>query len=130
MGNQITVSELLKNAGQLSLREFEEFFSEIQFLRSKKIPIALSQEEDKLLKQINSGLLSNKQFRFNYLIARRDTRTLTDSEHIELLKLTEEIEKNDVMRLKKIAKLAELKGVGLNEVVRIYNIKPYQHDQL
>jgi excinuclease UvrABC ATPase subunit len=128
MGNQVSVSELLKEAGQLSIGEFEEFFNEIQFLRSKKVPLTLSKDEDKLLKQINSGLQPNKQFRLNYLIARRDTRSITESERIELLNLTEEIEKNDVIRLKKIAKLAELKGVGLNDVVRIFNIKPYQHE--
>jgi excinuclease UvrABC ATPase subunit len=130
MDNQITISELLKSVGQLSVRDFEDFFSKIQSLRAQKMPFDLSDEENRLLKKINSGLLSTKQIRFNYLIARRDTRTITENERHELLKLTDDIEKNDTIRLKRIAKLADLKGVSLPDAVRIFNINPYQHGQL
>ncbi len=127
MDNQITISELLKGVGQLSVREFEEFFNKIQSIRTQKMPNDLNDEEYKLLKQIKSGLLSAKQVRFNYLIARRDARAITENERHELLKLTNDIEKNDVIRLKRIAKLADLKGVSLPDVVRIFGINPYQH---
>jgi excinuclease UvrABC ATPase subunit len=127
MDNQITISELLKGVGQLSVREFEEFFNKIQSIRTQKIPHDLNDEEYKLLKQIKSGLLSAKQVRFNYLIARRDAHTITENERHELLKLTDDIEKNDVIRLKKMAKLADLKGISLPDVARIFNITPYQH---
>jgi hypothetical protein len=70
---------------------------------------------------------SSKQVRFNYLIARRDAQIITENELSELLKLTDEIEKSDTIRLKRIAKLAEMKGFSLPDVVRVYNIKPYQH---
>jgi hypothetical protein len=127
MDSQISISELLKSVGQLSVREFEEFFHKIQTIRTQKIPHDLNEEENKLLKQINVGLLSTKQMRFNLLIARRDARTITENEHSELLKLTDDIERNDVIRLKKMAKLADLKGITLPDVVRIYGLTPYQH---
>jgi hypothetical protein len=130
MDSQITISELLRGVGQLSVRDFEAFFNEMQSLRAQKLPFNLNNEEYKLLKKINSGLVPTKQFRFNYLIACRDARTITENEERELLQLTEDIEKNDVTRLKRIAKLAELKGVTLPDAVRIFNIKPYQYDQL
>lgn len=127
MDNQITINELLHNVGQLSVRDFEEFFIEIQSLRAQKSPLQLSEEEHKLLKQINNSLLSSKQMRFNYLIARRDAQMITDNEFSELLKLTDEVEKSDNIRLKRIVKLAEMKGVSLPDVVRVFNINPYQH---
>ena len=127
MDNQITVSELLKSVGQLNTREFEEFFVKIQSLRSLKASSNVSNEENKLLKQINIGLLSAKQVRFEYLIARRDARTITEQELNELLKLTEEVEKNDTIRLKRIAKLADLKNMSLPEVVDYYKLQPIQH---
>ncbi len=127
MDNQITVNELLRSVGQLSVRDFEAFFIEIQSLRAQKSPLQLNEVEHRLLKQINGSLLSSKQMRFNYLIARRDAQIITESEFSELLKLTDEIEKNDNIRLKRIAKLAEIKGFSLSDVVRVYNIKPYQH---
>jgi excinuclease UvrABC ATPase subunit len=127
MDNQISISELVRNVGQLSVRDFEAFFSEIQSLRAQKSPYQLNDVGNRLLKQINSGLLSPKQVRFNYLIACRDARTITESQLLELKKLTDEIEKSDILRLKKIAKLADLSGISLPDAVRIFSIKPYQH---
>lgn len=127
MDNQIGISELLHNVGQLSTREFEEFFIKIQSLRIQKLSLDSNSEETKLLKQIKTGLLSSKQIRFEYLIARRDARTITEKEFEELVKLTDEIEKNDLIRLKRIAKLADLKRLSLPETVRLYNLHPMQH---
>ena len=127
MDNQITISELLKSVGQLDTREFEEFFMKIQSLRAQKIPSDIRNEENKLLKQINTGLLSPKQIRFEYLIAHRDANAMTEQEFNELLKLTEEIERNDVLRLKRIAKLTDLKNMSLPDVVDFYNLRPMQH---
>ena len=36
MDNQITINELLRSVGQLSIRDFEAFFIEIQSLRAQK----------------------------------------------------------------------------------------------
>jgi hypothetical protein len=127
MDNQISIGELLKGVGALSVRDFEEFFGKIQSLRAQKMPFSLNESEHKLLKQIQTVGFSAKQVRFNYLIARRDLHAITEKEHQELLKLTEEIEKNDTIRLKRMAKLAELKGISLPEVVRIFDLNPYQH---
>jgi hypothetical protein len=85
-------------------------------------------KEDNLLKQIKTGLSVSKQARFEYLITRRDTRTVTENELTELVKLTDEIEKNDLIRLKRIAKLADLKRLSLPEAVRLYNLQPTQND--
>lgn len=127
MDNQITIPELLKGVGQLSTYEFEEFFNKLLSLRGQKITSNTHLEEIKLLKQIKTGLLSSKQVRFEYLIARRDARLITEQEYNELLKLTEEIEKNDTLRFKRIAKLAELKNMSLPDVVHFYNLSPIYH---
>ncbi len=127
MDNQITINELLKSVGQLDTREFEEFFMKIQSLRAQKIPSDVRSEENKLLKQINAGLLSTKQVRFEYLVARRDAGTIMEQEFNELVTLTEEIEKNDTLRLKRIAKLADLKKMSLHDVVDFYKLRPVQH---
>lgn len=127
MDNQISISELLKGVGQLSVREFEEFFNKIQSIRTQKIPHSLNDEENKLLKQIKTSVLSAKQVRFNYLIARRDASIITVNEYEELLKLTDDIEKSDTIRLKRMAKLADLKGISLAETLTVFGINPYQH---
>ena len=127
MDNQISVSELLTNVGRLNTRDFEIFFIEIQSLYGQKITATSTVTENKLLKQIKSRLTSSKQIRFEYLTARRDARTITEQEFNELLKLTDDIEKNDLLRLKRISKLADLKRMTLPEVVHFYNLQPMQH---
>ncbi len=128
MDNQINISELLDNVGKLSSYEFEVFFTKIQSLRLQKTTSDSVAEESKLLKQIKTGLLSAKQVRFEYLIARRDERTITGQELEELLNLTHDIEKNDVIRLKRIGKLADLKRMSLPDVVGLYNLQPLRHE--
>ena len=127
MDNQISVSELLTNVGRLNTRDFEIFFIEIQSLYSQKITVNSTVAESKLLKQIKSRLISSKQIRFEYLIARRDARTINEQEFSELLILTDAIEKSDLLRLKRIAKLADLKRMTLPEVVHFYNLQPMAH---
>ena len=127
MNNQINISELLNYVGQLSTKDFEEFFLKIQSLRFQKTATQENGIEQKLLKQIKTGLLSAKQNRFEYLIARRDAHTITDIELEELIKLTNDIEKNDTIRFKRMAKLAEIKHMSLPEVIRFYNLQPVQH---
>jgi hypothetical protein len=127
MDNQIIISELLQGVGQLSVREFEEFFNKIQSIRIQKIPNSLNDDENKLLRQIKTSVLSTKQVRFNYLIARRDASIITVNEYEELLKLTDDIEKSDTIRLKRMAKLADLKGISLTEALHTFGITPYQH---
>lgn len=77
---------------------------------------------NELLKQINRTLSPTKQARFEFLIARRDKGIITDEEFKELLKITEEIEKNDTLRLMRIAKLADLTSMSLPEIVDFYNL--------
>jgi hypothetical protein len=127
MNNQISIGELLHQVGQLSTPDFEAFFMQIQSLRFQKVMSDENVVEKKLLKQIKVGLLSPKQTRFEYLIARRDAHIITENELVELIKLTNDVEKNDVIRLKRIAKLADLKNMSLPEVVLFYKLQPMQH---
>ena len=127
MDNQISVVELLSNVSKLNTRDFEIFLIEIQSLYSQKITATSTVTENKLLKQIKSRLISSKQIRFEYLIARRDARTINEQEFSELLILTDAIEKSDLLRLKRIAKLADLKRMTLPEVVHFYNLQPMAH---
>ena len=127
MNNQISITELINHVGHLSTGEFEEFFSKIQSLRFQKVAHDTNDTEIKLLKQIKTSLLNSKQMRFEYLIACRDAHTITEKELQELIKLANDIEKNDVIRFKRIGKLADLKHMSLQDVIRFYNIQPMQH---
>ncbi len=118
------IKELIKGVEQLSSAEFEAFYRKLQMLRLQKTSNPISEKEDKLLKKINRPFTKKKNLRFNLLIAKRDTESLTKNEYEELLVLTEAFEKYELRRLKLLAKLADLKKISLPEVINLYNLHP------
>jgi hypothetical protein len=127
MSNVLTVKELLSNAQRLDNQDFDEFVEKIQSIRAQRMSGAFTDEEHRLLEKISAGLPRHKQMRFDYLIARRDAQTLSSDEYQALLKLTEEIEKYELQRLKRIAKLADLRKITLPEVMQLFNLQPLAH---
>jgi hypothetical protein len=119
-----SVNDLVKYVGQLPAADFEEFYAKIQKLKAKNATNERSVEETKLLEKINKGLPRSKQMRWDYLIARRDSMSLTHVEQRELLTLTETVENYDVKRLEWITKLADLRRMSLTEVINFYKIFP------
>jgi len=120
----MSVNELLKTVGQLSIEDFQLFYAKIQAIRSQKVSLDISEKEEKVLKKINTSFSRKKQIRFNYLIAKRDLQTLTEMEYQELLSLTQAFEKYELKRLKLLTKLADFKKITLPEVIKYYNIHP------
>ncbi len=75
------------------------------------------QRESELLLKINQGIPLDIQKSYNNLIAKRDVKTLTNDEYNELLRLTEQIEKQQAQRIEYLAELASLKRISLNTLM-------------
>ncbi len=81
-----------------------------------------------LLRNINRGMPDELQNRYRELIAIRHAETLTESEHTELLHLTNQIEKYDTERLKYLTELARIRKISLTELLDELGIEPvYVH---
>lgn len=119
MNKQLSVKELIENVSHLDNAAFEDFYEKIKSIRLIKFPHQLSMKDIQCLEKIKSAVPKQKQLRFDYLIAKRDSRTLTDSEFQELLILTEEIERIDLLRLKRMAKFADQKNISLETVAHL-----------
>jgi len=119
-----TVSELVQTARQLSDGDFERFYEQIQRLHARKAVDEQQREADRLLKKLSTPLPRRVQMRWNYLIARRDSNTITAEEYAELLHLTEVVEKHDLMRLKWMAKLSEVSRIPLSQIPQHYGLQP------
>lgn len=119
MNKQLSVKELIENVGHLDNAAFEDFYEKMKSIRLIKFPIQLSMKDIQWLEKIKSAVPRQKQMRFDYLIAKRDSRTLTESELQELLLLTEEIERIDLIRLKRMAKFADQKKITLETVAHL-----------
>lgn len=127
MNNPLSVKELVENAGNLDNASFEDFYEKIQSIRLLKLPVQLAERDIKWIEKIQFAVPRQKQMRFDYLIAKRDSRTITDTEYQELLMLTTEIEKIDLLRLKRMAKFADQKNISLEMVAHLVQTMRSQH---
>lgn len=127
MNNPLSVKELVENAGNLDNASFEDFYEKIQSIRLLKLPVQLAERDIKWIEKIQFAVPRQKQMRFDYLIAKRDSRTITDTEYQELLMLTAEIEKIDLLRLKRMAKFADQKNISLEMVAHLVQTMRSQH---
>jgi hypothetical protein len=127
MNKQLSVKELVENVGYLDNASFEDFYEKIQSIRLLKLPVQLAEEDIKWIEKIQFAVPRQKQMRFDYLIAKRDSRTITDTQFQELLILTTEIERIDLLRLKRMAKFADQKNISLEMVAHLVQTMSSQH---
>jgi hypothetical protein len=77
-----------------------------------------------LLLQTNGRLPADVQRRYDELIAKRDTETLSKAEYAELLQLTKQAEAFDVARVEALSKLAAHRGVTLSTLMDQLEMTP------
>lgn len=124
---ELPFDELLKAVEQLSLPDLEQLMSQVIALQAQHKAPNLSKDETELLLKINQRLPFDFQKRFDELVTKRQTETLTPTEHQELLHLTDQIEKSDAERVKYMADLARLRGVSLTTLMEQLQIRPPVH---
>jgi hypothetical protein len=83
-----------------------------------------SKTETDLLEQINLGLSSDRWADYHSLIAKRRAETLTDAEQSRLITISDEIEQANVLRVRALIALAELRGSDLSTLMRELSIIP------
>jgi hypothetical protein len=90
------------------------------------IPLQANQSvgETALLQRINHGMPRQQQERYQSLIQRRDTRSLTQEEHEELLRLTDQVEQAEADRASALVELAQLRQVPVDQLLRELGIHP------
>lgn len=119
---------LLQAAKQLSETELEQFAAQLLALRGRRHVPSFPRGEAELLLKINQGVPADLQARYQALIAKRQTETLSPSEHKELLQLTEAVEQWDAKRIELLTELAGVRGVTLTALMRQLGIRPQSHE--
>jgi len=112
-----TIDELVKAAEQLPQTDLEALTTQVLALKAKRATPNLPQNEALLLQKINRGLPDDLQKRYQELISVRQAEVLTESEHTELLQLTNQVEQYQVDRLKCLTELAGIRKVSLMELL-------------
>jgi hypothetical protein len=89
----------------------------------RKVP-HLSRKESKLLLRINQDLAPQKRQRIEELTDKMEFESITDEEHAELLRLSDEMEKLAVERLKAVIELAKHRKVSVDEMMEQLGMEP------
>ena len=121
---QLSFDDLLKATEQLTLPELERFTSQVLALTAQRKAPSLPKDEATLLLKINQGLPANLQKRYQELLAARNAETLSADEQAELLRLTDQIEKQDAKRVQYMAELACLRKTSLTALMEELEIQP------
>jgi hypothetical protein len=122
------VSEILDTAARLGAEDFENLFKKLAILRVQRSNVqSISKSEADVLEQINQGFGIEKWDRLQFLDWKMETTGLNEKESVESLKLAEDYENYTVQRLQLLIKLAALRNVSLNEVMKQLEIKPNAH---
>jgi len=124
---RLSTDELLKAVGQLSQAGLEQFVSQIIKLRAQRQVHILSQPEAQLLVKINQGLPPEIQKRYDELIAKRREESLTPDEYDELLRLSDQSENMEALRMQYLMELAGYRKVSVTELMKSIRIRPPAH---
>ncbi|MFW6358397.1 MAG: STAS/SEC14 domain-containing protein [Chroococcales cyanobacterium] len=121
---QLSKEDLLQAVQQLSKTELEEFTQEILALKAQQNSPSLNKDEAQLLLKINEGLPLEIQQRYQQLIEKRQSETLTESEYQELLELTDVTEAKQAKRIQDLAHLAQLRQTSVSALIEQLGIQP------
>src|SRR5262249_20259870 len=97
-------------------------------LKAGQSSASLSEREASLLMQINQGLPTATQKRFNELIGKRRAENINDVELQELKQLVDQVERADAERLRLLTELTALRGTSLRRLINSLGLKPVPHD--
>ena len=85
---------------------------------------SLPRQEAELLRKINRSISQIQWERYDQLLAKRRTETLTPEELDELISLSDQIEAANVRRIKYLAELARLRNSTVSALIAELGIKP------
>ena len=120
----LTTNDLLKGVEQLDGTDLDEFVQKVLYIRAKRFADNFSKEETDLMEQINISLSHKESNKLNILITKSEEETLTKDELEEYKKLYSKMETLNIQRLTALSKLANLRGVSLNDVMSELGLLP------
>jgi hypothetical protein len=113
----MSVDELLLAVDDLSEPDFESLVSRVLWLRARRKASVLAPAETELLLHINQVIPPELHEQYLSLRDKRDDESLTEQEHQELLRISDQMELFGVERLEALAKLADLRQVSLLQLM-------------
>ena len=103
--------------GQLALSDLEQVMNKGYYLLAEKKAPHLSKRETELFREINDGFDEVFWYRYKELRGKLEDETMTPTENEEFLKMNEEVEAKNVIRLRSVAELAQLRQMSIPDLM-------------
>jgi hypothetical protein len=124
---QLTIEELLKAVEQLSTPDLEAFVDRVLAIQAQRHWPSLSEGETALLRSINQSLPMEIRDRYEELVRKRETMSLTAGEQEEMVRLSDQLEIDHARRMEKLLELARLRQVPVESLMQELGIPPRSH---
>lgn len=121
--SEVSTEQLLHSVANLPANDLEAFVTKVLTLRAKLKAPSIPNTEVQLLTQINQGLSAQEQARWTQLEQKRQAETLRPDEHQELLKLNDQMEQLNVVRIQALTKLAFIRQISITTLMQNLGIK-------
>jgi hypothetical protein len=119
---------LLQGAAQMTIRELENFVTELNGLITRKKTKSKVRQEKRLLAKINQSVLNPVQRqRYQILSEQFALEAIQPTEYTELLLLANEDEALRNERVQSMIELAQLKAISLPQLMQELGLKPIQY---
>jgi Glu-tRNA(Gln) amidotransferase subunit E-like FAD-binding protein len=115
--------EIFHAIEQLPSTELDDLFIQVLQLRAQRQLPTQVLTESELLKTINVTIPSALQDRFNELVAKRQSITITDEELDELITITDQSEQLNAQRITALTQLAQLRNQSLSQIMKALGIQ-------
>lgn len=121
--SEVSTEQLLHSVANLPANDLEAFVTKVLTLRAKLKAPSIPNTEVQLLTQINQGLSAQEQARWTQLEQKRQAETLRPEEHQELLKLNDQMEQLNVVRIQALTKLAFIRQISITTLMQNLGIR-------
>jgi hypothetical protein len=125
---ELSAQELLTAVKKLAPNEMDQFMTKVKALDAHRQMSRLSPKEKELLAKINQGLPKAFQKRYYALVEKRREGTISKKDYRELLRLTDDVERLQVERVKWMVELSRLRKISLSQLMEELPIKTPSHE--
>lgn len=114
---KLSPEQILEQMGQLALSDLEQVMDRGYYLLAEKKAPHLSKRETELFLEINDGFNEGFWHRYNELREKLEEETMTPVENEEFLEMNEMVEAKNVVRLRSVAELAQLRQISVPDLM-------------
>ncbi len=119
---------LLEQVADMDIQELEDFVRQLNRMIFQRKSADNEFRQRTLLRLINQTVLSReKRALYLRLVKKLEKDTLTESEHLQFIQLTEEEETLRNERVQMLVELSCLKNIPLNQLMQDMGLQPVGH---